>query len=52
MVVMGGEDRESKSFPGAPPVAAACGLLVFPHSANKTSCFPHEINPVKSAIFL
>ena len=52
MVVRGGEDRESKSFPGAPPVAAACGLLVFPHSAKKTSCFPHEINPVKSAIFL
>src|SRR3990172_4650074 len=33
-------------------LAAAGGMPGFPHSYNKTSCFPHEINPVKSAIFL
>ena len=39
---------------GASPtsLAAAGELPGFPHSYKKTSCFPHEINPVKSAIFL
>ena len=38
---------------GASPtsLAAAGEMPGFPHSYKKTSCFPHEINPVKSAIF-
>ena len=32
-------------------LAAAGELPGFPHSYKKTSCFPREINPVKSAIF-
>jgi len=32
-------------------LGAAGELLGFPHSNKKTSCFPHEINPVKSATF-
>lgn len=32
-------------------LAATCKLLGFSYSAKKTSCFPYEINLVKSAIF-
>jgi hypothetical protein len=38
---------------GASPtsLAAASELPGFPHFYKKTSCFPREINPLKSAIF-
>jgi len=38
---------------GASPtsLAAANELPGFPHFYKKTSCFPREINPLKSAIF-
>jgi len=45
--------REARQGWGQPDVAGrGKRRFGFPHSAKKTSCFPHEINPVKSAIFL
>ena len=44
-------ERLSAAGASSTSLVAAGELLGFPHSAKKTSCFPHEINPVKSAIF-
>jgi len=32
-------------------LVVACELLGFRYSTKKTPCFPHEVNPIKSAIF-